>query len=221
MPQLSEATMAIRLTRIYTRSGDKGLTGLVGGKRVPKESRRLEAYGTIDELNAIIGLVRTHAPQFESGLGSDYRWYSEMLRRIQNELFDVGSELATPPEVDYPEMHRMSAAEVSALELEIDRMNEELESLKSFCLPGGGLLNAHLHVARTVCRRAERACWRLAREEALNDELIVYLNRLSDHLFVQSRWVAKRLNEPEFVWDRGLRIDPRAAREARRRAEGR
>jgi cob(I)alamin adenosyltransferase len=213
--------MAIRLTRIYTRGGDKGLTGLVGGKRVPKESSRLEAYGTIDELNALVGLVRTHTPQFESGLGSDYQWYSEMLRRIQNELFDVGSELATPPEVDYPEMHRMSAAEVSALELEIDRMNEELEPLKSFCLPGGGLLNAHLHVARTVCRRCERACWRLTREETLNDQLIIYLNRLSDHLFVQSRWVAKRLNEPEFVWDRGLRIDPRAAREARRSAEGR
>jgi cob(I)alamin adenosyltransferase len=217
---LSEKRMAIRLTKIYTRGGDKGLTGLVGGKRVPKESTRLEAYGTVDELNAIIGLVRTEAPDFWTGLGNDYQWYTEMLRRIQNELFDVGSELATPPEVKYPDMHQMSAGEVTALEAEIDRMNEELEPLKSFCLPGGGFLNAHLHVARTVCRRAERACWRLAREEELNDQLIVYLNRLSDHLFVQSRWVAKRLNEPEYVWDRGLRIDPRSAREARRRAEG-
>jgi cob(I)alamin adenosyltransferase len=211
--------MAIRLTKIYTRGGDKGLTGLVGGKRVPKESARLEAYGTTDELNAVIGIVRTQAPDYWTGLGNDYEWYSEMLRRIQNELFDVGSELATPPEVQHPEMHHMSDAEVSVLESEIDRMNGEQEPLKSFCLPGGGFLNAYLHLARTVCRRGERACWGLAREEAINDQLIVYMNRLSDHLFVQSRWVAKRLNEPEFVWDRGLRIDPKAAREARRRAE--
>ncbi len=212
--------MPIRLTKIYTRGGDKGLTGLVGGKRIPKESARLEAYGTIDELNAVVGIVRTHLPDFWSGLGEDFQWYSEMLRRIQNELFDIGSELATPTEVNYPEMHRMSAGEVSVLEIEIDRMNKELEPLKSFCLPGGGFLNAYLHLARTICRRSERACWRLTREESLNDQLIIYLNRLSDHLFVQSRWVAKRFKEPEYVWDRGLRIDPRAQREARRHAEG-
>jgi cob(I)alamin adenosyltransferase len=212
--------MAIRLTKIYTRSGDKGLTGLLGGKRVPKESPRLEAYGTTDELNAVIGIVRTHLPAFKSALANDFEWYAEMLRRVQNELFDVGSELASPPEVAHPEMHYMSEAEVGELEVEIDRMNGELEPLKSFCLPGGGLLNAYLHLARTVCRRGERACWRLAREEALNDHLIIYMNRLSDHLFVQSRWVAKRLNEPEYMWDRGLRIDPRMAREARRKAQG-
>jgi cob(I)alamin adenosyltransferase len=212
--------MAIRLTRIYTRSGDKGLTGLVGGKRVPKESTRLEAYGTTDELNAVIGIVRTHLPSFQAPLGGDYDWYAEMLRRVQNELFDVGSELASPLEVAHPEMHHMGEGEVAELESEIDRMNSELEPLKSFCLPGGGVLNAYLHLARTVCRRGERACWRLAREEPLNDHLIIYMNRLSDHLFVQSRWVAKRLNEPEFVWDRGLRIDPRAAKQARRKAEG-
>jgi cob(I)alamin adenosyltransferase len=217
--QHQENIVAIRLTKIYTRGGDKGLTGLVGGKRVPKESLRLEAYGTVDELNAIMGLIRTEAPQFKTGLGDDYQWYSEMLQRIQNELFDVGSELATPPEVKYPDMHQMSAGEVAALESEIDRMNGDLAPLKSFCLPGGGLLNAHLHVARTVCRRAERACWRVAREEPLNDQLVIYLNRLSDHLFVQSRWVAKRLSEPEFIWERGLRIDQRAQREARRQAE--
>lgn len=132
-----------------------------------------------------------------------------MLRRVQNELFDVGSELASPPEVARPEMHHMSEAEVG-----------ELEPLKSFCLPGGGLLNAYLHLARTVCRRGERACSRLAREEPLHDHLIIYMNRLSDHLFVQSRWASKRLNEPEYMWNRGLRIDPRIAREARRKAEG-
>lgn len=200
--------MAIRLTRIYTRSGDKGTSGLVGGKRVPKESPRLEAYGTIDELNSIVGLVRTFVPDYASGLGPDYHWYAEMQRRIQNELFDVGSELATPPEGEYSGMHHISEGETTQLEQEIDRMNEELEELKSFTLPGGGKLNAFLHLARTVCRRAERVCWSLSRVEPVNIDLIVYVNRLSDHLFVQSRWVSKRLGEPEFLWDRGLRLDP-------------
>jgi cob(I)alamin adenosyltransferase len=201
--------MAIRLTKIYTRGGDKGMTSLVGGARVAKESGRLEAYGTVDELNSAAGIVRTFVPEYRDALGADYEWYSEMLRRIQNELFDVGSELATPPGAEYPGMHRMGEGEVEQLEREIDRMNEALEELKSFTLPGGGKLNAFLHLARTVCRRAERICWALTREEPIGDQLIVYLNRLSDHLFVQSRWVSKRLGEAEFLWDRGLRIDSR------------
>src|SRR5260370_22195797 len=108
--------MAIRLTKIYTRGGDQGLTSLVGGVRVAKESGRLEAYGTVDELNSVIGIVRTFVPEYCDGLADDYTWYSEMLRRIQNELFDVGSELATPPEVEYPGMHRMGDGEVDQLE---------------------------------------------------------------------------------------------------------
>jgi cob(I)alamin adenosyltransferase len=210
--------MAIRLTRIYTRSGDRGLTALVGGARVPKESARLEAYGTIDELNSIVGIVRSYLPSCKRRFGKDYGWYSESLRRIQNELFDVGSELATPPPADYAGMHKMSAAEVKKLEDEMDQMQQELKPLNSFTLPGGGVLNAFLHQARTVCRRAERVCWALRRIEPINDHLIIYVNRLSDHLFVQSRWVAKRLKEPEFLWDRGLRIDPRAAVVAKRQA---
>jgi cob(I)alamin adenosyltransferase len=211
--------MAIRLTRIYTRTGDKGQTALVGGKRVPKESGRLEAYGTIDELNAIVGIVRTYLPNYRAGLGSDYDSYAETLRRIQNELFDVGSELATPPDFTYPQMHKMGAGEVKKLEAEMDAMEKELEPLKSFTLPGGGVLNAFLHQARTVCRRAERVCWLLKRKEDINDNLIVYVNRLSDHLFVQSRWVAKRLGEPEFLWDRALRIEDaeKSARSAKAR----
>ncbi len=212
--------MAIRLTRIYTRTGDKGLTALVGGARLPKESGRLESYGTIDELNTIIGIVRTLLPQYAQALGDHHEWYSEMLRRIQNELFDVGSELATPADAEYEGMHKMSEAETAQLEHEMDRMQEKLEPLKSFTLPGGGMLNAFLHQARTVCRRAERVCWALKREEPINDHLLIYINRLSDHLFVQSRWVARLLAEPEFLWDRGLRIDPRAARAARRKAGG-
>jgi cob(I)alamin adenosyltransferase len=211
--------MAIRLTRIYTRSGDKGLTGLVGGARVPKDSPRLEAYGTIDELNAVVGMARTLVPEFRERLGDKYDWYAEMLRRLQNELFDVGSELATPLTLDYPGRHRMGAQEVARLEEEIDRMQEELEPLDSFTLPGGGRLNAVLHLARTVCRRAERVSWALRRVEEINDQLLAYVNRLSDHLFVQSRWVAKRLGEPEFLWERGLRADPKTAREARRKME--
>src|SRR5271166_4965843 len=209
--------MAIRLSRIYTRTGDKGQTALVGGRRVPKESARLEAYGTIDELNSIIGIVRTYLLQYRAGFGADFEPYSEILRRIQNELFDVGSELATPPDGEYPRMHKMGAGEIKKLEEEMDAMEKELEPLKSFTLPGGGVLNAFLHQARTVCRRAERVCWRLKREEDISDSLIIYVNRLSDHLFVQSRWVAKRLGEPEFLWDRALRIeeDEKASRAAK------
>jgi cob(I)alamin adenosyltransferase len=204
--------MPIRLTRIYTRTGDKGLTGLVGGTRVPKESGRLEAYGTTDELNSIVGIVRTYLPDYRDRFGSDFDWYAETLRRIQNELFDVGSELATPPEGEYQEMHRVGSAETKLLELEVDRMQRDLEPLKSFTLPGGGVLNAFLHQARTVCRRAERICWALKREEPISDGVIIYLNRLSDHLFVQSRWVSKRLGEPEFLWERGLRLSEKPIR---------
>jgi cob(I)alamin adenosyltransferase len=210
--------MPIRLTRIYTRTGDKGTTALVGGRRVAKDSGRIEGYGTIDELNSIIGIVRTYLPQYASGLGADAAWYSEMLRRIQNELFDVGSELATPPDGEYEGMHKMSAREARLLEAEMDRMERELEPLKSFTLPGGGVLNAFLHQARTVCRRAERLLWRLRREEPISDQLIIYVNRLSDHLFVQSRWISKRLGESEFLWDRGLRLDDAEVKTAQRKA---
>ncbi len=209
--------MAIRLTRIYTRTGDQGMTALVGGGRVPKESGRLEAYGTVDELNAVVGIVRTYLPSYRERLGEDFEWYSEMLRRVQNELFDAGSELATPPEAEYDGMHRMGEGEVAELEHEMDKMQEVLEPLNSFTLPGGGVLNAFLHQARTVCRRAERICWSLKRDQPIGDYLLIYLNRLSDHLFVQSRWVAKRLGEPEFLWDRGLQLDPRMPRAARRK----
>ena len=209
--------MAIRLTRIYTRTGDKGNTALVGGMRVPKESARLEAYGTIDELNSIVGIVRTYLPDYRDRFGAGFEAYSESLRRIQNELFDVGSELATPADFSYPQMHKMGAGEVRKLEEEMDAMEKELEPLKSFTLPGGGELNAFLHQARTVCRRAERVCWRAKREDEISDQVIIYINRLSDHLFVQSRWVAKRLGEPEFLWDRALRIeeDEKTARAAK------
>ena len=211
--------MAIRLSRIYTRTGDKGTTALVGGKRVPKESGRLESYGTIDELNSIVGIVRTYLPEYKDRLGEDFSWYSEMLRRIQNELFDVGSELATPPDGEYEGMYKIGDGETKQLEVEMDRMEKALQPLNSFTLPGGGVLNAFLHQARTVCRRAERVLWAVKREEEIADPVIIYINRLSDHLFVQSRWIAQRLGEPEFLWDRGLRLDPKLARAAQKKSD--
>jgi len=203
--------MAIRITRVYTRTGDAGETALVGGRRVPKDSPRIEAYGTVDELNAILGLARVfNAERLSEGDGP--RWLDEVLRRLQNELFDLGSELATPEDAVYEGMHRVGEDEVKRLEELIDRCQEELQPLKSFVLPGGGRVGAFLHQARTVCRRAERQLLRLSRAEPLAPSPLRYLNRLSDLLFVLSRWVARRLGEPEYLWERGLQSSRRSAR---------
>jgi len=203
--------MAIRITRVYTRTGDAGETALVGGRRVPKDSPRIEAYGTVDELNAILGLARVfNAERLSEGDGP--RWLDEVLRRLQNELFDLGSELATPEDSVYEGMHRVGEDEVKRLEELIDRCQEELQPLKSFVLPGGGRVGAFLHQARTVCRRAERQLLRLSRAEPLAPSPLRYLNRLSDLLFVLSRWVARRLGEPEYLWERGLQSSRRSAR---------
>jgi len=156
--------MTISITRVYTRLGDHGETGLVGGKRVPKDSPRIVAYGTIDELNAIVGLVRTFNAE-RLAEGEHHRWLDEVLRRIQNELFDLGSELATPPEAEYEGMFKVGEAQVTALERLMDHCQKDLEPLKSFTLPGGGRINAFLHQARTVARRAEREVLRLTRVE--------------------------------------------------------
>jgi cob(I)alamin adenosyltransferase len=195
--------MAIRITRVYTRTGDKGETGLVGGKRVPKDSPRIGAYGTIDELNSVVGLARVfNEEQLEKG--EAHVLLDGVLRRIQQELFDVGAELATPPDFAYPGMHRIGAAEVKNLEATIDECQKDLGALKSFILPGGGKIGAHLHHCRTVCRRAERVIVALARAEEVNRGLLIYVNRLSDLFFVLSRWIAKRAGEKEYLWQRGL-----------------
>jgi cob(I)alamin adenosyltransferase len=204
----------ISITRVYTRTGDQGETGLVGGKRVSKDSPRIVAYGTIDELNAVVGLART----FNEGRlaeAEDARWLDEILRRIQNELFDLGSELATPPDGEYEGMFRMSEAEVTALERLMDECQQDLEPLKSFVLPGGGQVNAFLHLARTVCRRAEREILALSRAEPIGQWPLRYVNRLSDVFFVLSRWAAKRLGEKEYLWERGLRSHERRRPAAR------
>ena len=174
----------VKLTRIYTRGGDKGKTSLGSGKRVAKHDPRVAAYGTVDEANAVIGIARLHTA---GDAATD-----AMLARIQNDLFDLGADLCTPedPGLD-PEMAkaalRIVDAQVERLEREIDAMNARLSPLNSFILPGGSPAAAHLHLARTVVRRAEREMTALAEAEAVNPAAIRYVNRLSDHLFVLAR----------------------------------
>jgi cob(I)alamin adenosyltransferase len=183
----------VRLTRIYTRGGDTGQTSLGDGSRVAKQSPRVEAFGTVDEANAAVGVVRLYAEGEADA----------MLARIQNDLFDLGADLCTPQEGRRGEgALRIVAAQVKRLEREIDAMNAELQPLNSFVLPGGSAAAAHLHVARTVTRRAERLVCALAAEEKVNPEAVKYLNRLSDHLFVLSR----RLNgngAKDVLWQPG------------------
>lgn len=193
--------MAIRINRVYTRTGDRGETRLVGGKLVAKDCARIEAYGTIDELNSILGLARAFADEPTSAQAAGVE---RILRRLQSELFDLGAELATPPEVPRRGRAPLSAANVKRLENLIDRLLADLEPLASFVLPGGGKLGSLLHQARTVCRRAERRAVALSRQERVREPVLKYLNRLSDLLFVLARWVGRRSGEPEYLWERPL-----------------
>ncbi|PVH29074.1 cob(I)yrinic acid a,c-diamide adenosyltransferase [Pararhodobacter oceanensis] len=181
------------LNKIYTRTGDKGDTALGNGARVPKDSLRVEAYGTVDETNAVVGLARLHATgEVDAALA-----------RIQNDLFDLGADLCRPEmekdaEAEYPPL-RASDAQVDRLEAEIDAMNAHLSTLRSFVLPGGSPLAAHLHQCRTVSRRAERLTVRLAHEDEVNPAVIRYLNRLSDWCFVASR-AANENGATDVLW---------------------
>jgi cob(I)alamin adenosyltransferase len=168
----------VRLTRIYTRTGDKGTTALGTGKRVAKHDLRVEAFGAVDEANAAIGLARLHT-------GGDA---DAALARIQNDLFDLGADLCAPDGPDAKDRLRIADSQVERLEQEIDAMNAELAPLNSFVLPGGSAASAYLHLARTIARRAERAMTRLAESEPVNPAAIRYINRLSDHLFVLGRY---------------------------------
>jgi cob(I)alamin adenosyltransferase len=193
----------VRITRVYTRTGDKGNTALVGGRSVAKDSPRIESYGTIDELNSIIGLARAfNADKLDEG--EAHRYLDEVLAKIQDELFDLGSELATPEDAAYAGMYRVGAAEVKRIEETIDHCQKDLAPLPSFILPGGGKIGAFLHQCRTVCRRAEREILRLSRAEDLSEWPLKYVNRLSDLFFVLARWVAKQAGEKEALWQRGL-----------------
>jgi cob(I)alamin adenosyltransferase len=184
----------VTLTRIYTRGGDRGETSLGNGQRVPKHALRVEAYGTVDEANAAVGLARLHT-------GADAE-ADAMLARIQNDLFDVGADLCTPETGEERPRLRVTEAQIARLEAEIDSLNQALAPLNSFVLPGGTPAGAWLHLARTVVRRAERQVALLAEQETLGGAVLRYLNRLSDHLFVLSR----HLNEDgarDVLWQPG------------------
>lgn len=181
------------LNKIYTRTGDKGDTALGNGTRVPKYAGRVEAYGTVDELNAMLGVARLEATAEVDA----------MLSRIQNDLFDLGADLCRPEmekdaEAEYPPL-RMADAQVARLETEIDAMNGGLEPLRSFILPGGSVLSAQLHMCRTVSRRAERLAVALAAEETVNPAAVKFLNRLSDWFFVAAR-VANDNGKADVLW---------------------
>jgi cob(I)alamin adenosyltransferase len=179
--------MGNRLSKIYTRTGDDGTTGLGDGARVAKDNPRVEAYGTVDEANSALGLVLS-APH----LPPDIR---RCLTEVQHDLFDLGGELCIPGHV------MINAAHIERLEKELDAFNEGLPPLKEFILPGGGQAAAACHLARAICRRAERRCWSLARVESVSPEALKYLNRLSDLLFVAARVLA-RGGDGEVVWRR-------------------
>ncbi len=183
----------VTLNKIYTRTGDDGRTRLASGAPVSKSDARVEAYGAVDELNAVIGVARLNSGQNDR--------IDAMLGRIQNELFDVGGELATPKEsLDTLRQQVVTHESVSLLEKEIDEYNDLLEPLANFILPGGHQANAMAHVVRTVCRRAERAVVALASEDSVREEVSIYLNRLSDWFFVVSRVISQDAGVPEILW---------------------
>jgi len=192
-PTFNEPRVA--LNRIYTRTGDSGQTALVGGQRVEKDNLRIEAYGTVDELNSFLGAARVTAESIPAVAG-----LAVILKRVQHELFNLGSILATLPQDVHPKQPRVTGAEIAQLEREIDEANAALTPLRSFVLPGGSRLDADLHICRTVCRRAERLLVALARTESVPEEAVRYLNRLSDALFVWSRWANHALGAPETLW---------------------
>ena len=190
----------LAINRVYTRQGDQGQTALAGGQRVSKDSERIACYGTVDELNSFIGVARANI-----GDDSQLAELAAILLRVQHELFNAGSILATLPVDVRPHQARITEAEIVRLEQEMDRMGAGLPPLRSFILPGGSRINADLHVCRTVCRRAERLCVPLADEAHGGGLTLKYLNRLSDAFFVWSRWASAKSNVPEVLWDPNYR----------------
>jgi cob(I)alamin adenosyltransferase len=189
----------VRLNRIYTKAGDGGDTRLVGGQKVRKDALRIEAYGTVDELSACIGLARTALTEPNAPAQADA--LARVLARIQNELFNLGSDLATLPADRRPQQPVIEARHITALEHEIDGWNAALPELRSFVLPGGGRVASYLHLARTVCRRAERHIVKLRDAEPIGEHALAYVNRLSDALFVMGRHAARLYGESEPLWE--------------------
>ncbi|PWV47537.1 cob(I)yrinic acid a,c-diamide adenosyltransferase [Chitinophaga sp. S165] len=180
--------------KIYTKTGDQGKTALIGGTKVPKSNLRIDAYGTVDELNSYIGLVSDHLSAYTDTIA--------LLREIQDRLFTIGASLACDPDKDtkmrIPDLH---AADITLLETSIDKMNEVLPEMKSFIIPGGHVAVSTCHVARCVCRRAERLCVGLQEEQQFIEPLVLqYMNRLSDYLFVLARWIGHQLQVAEIPW---------------------
>lgn len=188
----------LAINRVYTRKGDAGETRLVGGQKVSKNELRIEAYGTVDELNAFVGLARQTIIDHHADVLSDL---NKTLVRVQHDLFNLGSILATLPEDVVPQMPRVSEEDITALEASIDEHNENLTPLRSFVLPGGCRVNAELHICRTICRRAERLVVALAETSDVDQEAIGYLNRLSDAFFVWSRSASAAVGADEVLWD--------------------
>jgi len=178
-----------RITKVYTKTGDKGLTSLVGGERVSKASLRVDSYGDVDELNAVLGIIRSQGVDDE---------INALIVKIQNDLFIMGADLASPMDIEVP---RVSAESVENLETTIDKFLEELEPLKEFILPSGNVGGSYLHFARTVSRRAERKVVKLMEQEDIGENVLIYLNRLSDLLFVLARIENKRGNFKETFVD--------------------
>ncbi len=190
----------VYLSRIYTKSGDSGQTGLGDGSRVAKDDPRVVAYGEVDELNSLIGLILATVPQLPE---------AELLQSVQHDLFDLGADLCVPHTPEEPPGGRLRvvAAQVERLEQAIDRLNAQLQPLHSFVLPGGSVAAAWLHLARTVCRRAERAVVTLQRQAAVNPQVLIYLNRLSDLLFVLAR-TANDGGQSDTLWEPGRNRTP-------------
>ena len=186
----------MRIDKVYTRGGDQGQTSLIGGERVAKNAPRLECYGTVDETNAAIGLVIEALASSQAG-----PHLVPILRRVQNEMFNLGCELATPDPERRAQLPRIEQRHVDGLERDIDGVNDDLPPLHSFVLPGGGFASAYCHLARTICRRCERLVVALAATEDVGELPVRYLNRLSDALFVWGRWAALKDGQPEPVWD--------------------
>lgn len=179
-------------TRLYTKTGDKGQTSLLGGMKVPKSHIRIDAYGTVDELNAFLGLLKDQ-PEVEARIGSQFYW-------IQEKLFDLGSLLASAPGFTGFALPQITATEVKQIEVWIDKYSAELPELKTFILPGGHQVVSLCHVCRTVCRRAERTVIALQQEESVDAFILQFLNRLSDYFFIMARKMAQLLNAPETPW---------------------
>lgn len=189
----------VAINRVYTGRGDAGATSLVGGQKVPKHDARIEAYGTIDELNCFVGVARQSLLESDMAAAARNR-FDGALVRVQHQLFNLGSILATLPEDVHPRQPRIVPADSAWLEAEMDDATARLEPLRSFVLPGGCRLNADLHVCRTVCRRAERLVVALAEQTEVDADSIVYLNRLSDAFFVWSRLASLELGVAEVLW---------------------